>query len=252
MSITNPPNYGTPDWQRGSYSAQAELASVVGGQANVTIRIPPNAETIVVVAPVGPTGTVVTMQGLQSGIDYVGVLARGQSTSSGYWTFFFDASSVTDSQAQVSFSTAPSGRWYVYADAGVHVVGDASKTGNADGYQYVIPSAPGQLSGDHPTTELQYKSGLFAAAGILLPAPGANSRYRLFHTQLIVYGGTMVPVLQDSSVLTGFIGAAPSNPGYVDYSPSGLPVSTNAAVELAVVAGAGNAIATCIYTMEAV
>ena len=175
----------TPDNQRGLFNPQALLAEVSTGAANITVGVPTNAETIWVSATGFPSTPTAKCQGVQTGIEYVGVRvpSQGNITANPFWVF--DVSSAVDQDVTITFSVAPAPSWYVYADAAPRIVTDLTKYVNQQGLQYVIPSAPNTNPGDHPPNELQLGSGNMTASGVLLGAPGANLRYRIFALQMM-------------------------------------------------------------------
>ena len=233
MSISNPPSFGSPDWQRGYYSAQKLLASVPAGTYSVTVTVPPNAETIIVQAANITAGAYVTMQGVDTSITYAGFQTDRAGAVSGAFSAFFDCSSILDSQVTLHLQNSLAKPWYVYADAGVHVVGDVNKTVNLDGYQYVIPTAPGGWPSDHPLNEISvaYVEATTANATILA-APGVGKRYRLFSAQVLVASGTLWAGISDTSTGLFVCWGANNSPGYMSYGPSGVPLGNNGGVTL--------------------
>ena len=118
------PNVGTPDWQRGVISAQHLLATVAGGTDTVTVGVPPNAETIIVLAQTALLGTFSAV-GVTSGFNYpFGVSKNALADSDQANTFFVNVANCVDDQLVISFSSISGTDWYVYADQAAHVTFD--------------------------------------------------------------------------------------------------------------------------------
>jgi len=206
----------TPDYQRGVVSAQQLLATVAAGTAEVTVDVPPNAETLIVCVQEYPSSLFIRAVGVTTGVVYPTAFC---STGDGIVTWqaqFFDCSSPLDSKVQITCATAPSQPWYVYSDAAVHVVidpisanaiggtgaanpGGTVQVGGTDGTDlrtlrtseqglpYAIPSPPGIDTGDRPPVELTWltTTGLTVSTNVL-SSPGAGKRYRLFYVNPFV------------------------------------------------------------------
>lgn len=200
----------TPDYQVGVVSAQAVLANVNGGTGTVTVTVPANVETIAVLWESFPAGVAFACTGVTSGLNYPGATLQAPGGGGVSFTTYFDVTNAVDAQVTIASSTVPTQPWHVYADNAVHVVTDpalnlsAAPVGGATpsgallvggtdgthlqalstdrhGREYVIPSAPSLIGTDHPAVEVQYGSvGGIAATTVVLAAPGAGIRYRLF------------------------------------------------------------------------
>src|SRR5690348_2283351 len=185
MSISSPPDYGSPDWQRGYYSAQKELSTGNVGTGVVTVTIPPNCETLIVLLENPAQQDSAAAKGVTTGYNYPGIGSFNNRALSSTRTFFFDVSATLDTQMQIFVTAQLGGQWSVYADAGVHIMGDIGRYTNLPGAQYVVPTVPSVLAGDHPLNELQVLSIDQASGGTVLAAPGIGRRYRLFYGSLV-------------------------------------------------------------------
>lgn len=254
MAGTQPNTVDTPDYQVGVTSAQALLATVAAATISVVVGVPPNAETLIVMQPQTTAVTGCTCTGVTSGLQYTGMRAdRGNSTSTAT-TWFFDVSSAVDQQVTIVWNIAPVGTWYVYSDAGVHLVADPSRLMDTNGSQYVVPIAPSTRTGNHPPTEVQAIAFNNVPSGtVLLAAPGAGKRYRIFSASCSVQTAGQLLGLRDSVSGTFFYsagGGADAIAQPFSYGPSGLPLSVNAAVTLITSAGVGQY--TIAYTTESI
>ena len=114
-------NVGAPDWQRGVVNADIRLATVPGGTQSVTVTIPPNAKTMVVVYPYGAVQTSVEVKGVTTGMGYSGQLRPADVGIDYADSFvFYSVSSVLDDQLTIKMSAAPNEPWYVYTTTGVY------------------------------------------------------------------------------------------------------------------------------------
>lgn len=241
----------TPDYQRGVVSAQVLLAHVAANVGSESIGIPPNAETIcVVLSGAPPIGTVVTLATSGGIIPQLGVSLPAPNSRQPV-TWFFDASSVLTATTIVRITPTPTSEWFVYADSGVHLVADGANLRNGIGEQYVVPTVPGTTTGDHPPNELAHISGDVPAPGIILPAPGAGTRCRIFSAACLASVAGDVALLFDVPGQAFCIGTA-TDPGPMTFYPSGLPLAVNTAVTGSTLAGGGNVVATLTYTTEIV
>ncbi|HEY1716213.1 MAG TPA: hypothetical protein VGG07_25170 [Solirubrobacteraceae bacterium] len=124
--------------------------------------------------------------------------------------------------------------------------------GDQQGVLYAIGAIPNTAAGDHPPVELSTVGGGYTLTSTVLAAPGAGMRYRLFFAQLAPITAGLVVFLQDSvsSALYGFsgLGAVESVP----YPGQGIPMATDAALNLVFGTGAGTAYAFVAYTLETV
>jgi hypothetical protein len=114
----------TPDGQAGTFSPQQLLATVPLGAASATVVIPANAETLIVMAYGPGTPTDVTCLGTTTGLFYAVVgAAYPPYTTLGY-TGFCDVASAVDRNVTITSTNFALYEWYVYSDAGVHIVTD--------------------------------------------------------------------------------------------------------------------------------
>lgn len=254
MSISNPPNYGTPDWQRGYYSAQKLLADVPAGTHTTTITVPPNAETIVIQVDNSSLAFAPSVVGVQTGIHYAPQFQHLTTSMSAYPVWFVDMSSTVDQEVTITFLALANFAWYVYADAGVHITFDTSKAVNEIGEQYVVPCVPSALPGDHPANELEIASMLDSPNGTaLVPAPGAGNRLRVFDAFLNSSTPTNFVALRTSATGVQIIGISSNNAStgaQISGLPSGIPMPTNEGINI--ITSAGDADGTVVYSVEAV
>lgn len=254
VSISNPPNYGSPDWQRGYYSAQKKLASVPANTIQTSVIVPPNAESIIVTCQNAGVGNELVCLGLTSAQYYASAKSTKISGSAASVTWFFDTSAVIDSTVELTWNTAPTFAWTVYADAATHLTADISKATDENGQMYVVSSAPSVLSGDHPANELLFAQfGNAPSGSTVIAAPGAGNRLRLFYaTASALTAGQFINLSGSVSgkiVLAG-IATNPLIPTTIDYKPTGVILGTNDALIMTTAGGTG----TCnvVYTVETV
>lgn len=242
----------TPDFQRGVVSAQKLLASVAPGVTRQAVSVPPNAETLVIVATEQNAISTISVTGNTTGISCPLSSISAPEGSGNSPTWYVDVSSALDDAVTVSITFGVASAWYVYADSGVHMVSDTNKAVNNQRVQYTIPIPPDTASGDHPYNELQLASGNFGgAATALLAAPGAGKRYRLFglHVAIITTPGYAVISQAPSGTL---LASCPYDGGLAQqFLPSGLPLATNAGIDVATT-GTSIAMAGVTYTLETV
>jgi hypothetical protein len=241
----------TPDYQRGVTSAQKLLATVGAGVTNVTVGVPPNAETIIVTIPASLHPQQCSVQGVTTGIEYPGTLLLAAPATGGATTFFFDASQVMDEQLLITTTSLPTASWFVYADSGVHVVADLAKLTNSIGQQYVIPTVPSTATGDHPPNELQTFAAGFGSSGAVLNPPGGGKQYRLFALQLqpLAAGvfGAYVYSTGGNLMFSGTNGGA-----VVTYPLTGLPLGNNVGLSYTRIGAAGTEGGMVTYTTETI
>lgn len=175
---------GTEDFSYGVISAQKMLATVPAGTDNVTVGIPPNAETLVVTYPEPAVNYYPRCHGTTTGYPYPGVSTPAGGIASPYQTWFFDVSSALDSEVNIVFSQAPGIKWYVYADAQAHVLLDGTGAYDSIGVQYQAPVPPSGTGIGPSFNELKLASGNFTASGAIIPAPGGGLRLRIFALQI--------------------------------------------------------------------
>jgi hypothetical protein len=243
-------NIGTPDYQRGVVSAQALLATVPANTTTVTVGVPPNAETLIVTAPVAPITPTLYCVGVTTGLRYPGTPIPPAGAGYPGATYFFDASSALDSQVTFQFLIAPTHEWFVYSDAGVHITADLSKLANLQGIPYYIPSAPSTAAGDHPPNELSNVVFDSVASGTqILAAPGAGLRYRVFYVTLQANStGQRMGMSGGSQGLVTANSVSDIVPVTVDFKPTGIPLPTNSAISVNGTGGTTNG--HIVYTKE--
>lgn len=247
--MAGPVAVDTPDYQRGVVSAQVALATVAGGVGVETVGVPPNAETLVITFSDNNIPGL-TALGLTTGTQYPVVPVHTQTGIGDPAVYYCDVSSVLDAQVRITPLNVPAHSWTIYADSGVHIVADVSKLSSVGGVQYVTPTPPSLLAGDHPPVEMSVVALQFAANTTLLPAPGAGLRYRVFGYQVAIVAGASFAQLSDSVSAKVFAMGIPSCIGQQPVPMAGLPLSVNAAIG-AQISGAGTAVAILYYTIEA-
>lgn len=112
---------GSPDYQHGITTAQKLLGTFTSAQASATVSVPPNAETIVVMADSATPLTMLSCVGATTGYSYpisVSYLNNGGVNEAQY---FINASGQVDAQLVLTWVTAPSAGWSVYSDQAPHV-----------------------------------------------------------------------------------------------------------------------------------
>lgn len=233
----------TPDFQRGVVSAQALLASVAGGVGTVRVGVPPNAETVIVTMPNATGNNLATVTGVTSGDVYAGAKCVAPAFMAINNTWFFDVSAAVDTQVDVTITPAPPLAWFVYSDAAAHIIADVTKLTDSHGVQFMAAVAPGSSHQDHPPHELlAAASGAIASGTAILPAPGVGSRYRIFYATIAAETAGNGAALRDSISGAAFAAALSGIAGLptpVDYKPSGVALSDNAAVNLTTDGGNG-------------
>jgi hypothetical protein len=240
----------TPDYQRGTVNAQVPLAAVASGTLTTVVAIPPNAETIVVTGQTGSLKPTLNVFGVTTNIVYPVVPVAPVTTAGGWSTWWVDATQCLDQELSITIGPGAISEWYVYADAGVHLTADASLRRAQTGVQYVVPTIPSTIAGDHPPQELSLASGGWNANAVVLAAPGAGERYRVFTIEMMsVAAGTSGYLLDAVSNKVLCSCAGPGNSA-TNLPGQGYPLSTNAAINFQVNAGAAGIFASVYYTTE--
>jgi len=128
--------------------------------------------------------------------------------------------------------------------------------GTKGGVPYVVPSAPGEASGDRPPSEVLWAySGAVTTSTVVIAAPGAGKRIRLFFITGFAFSSTAnyyVTCEYGGSVLLPFVSELPAGatPPAITLPLTGLPCDANTAVTLGV--NAGTAGCTLGYTVETI
>lgn len=271
----------TPDYQRGVVSAQKLLATVPDTETSVTVGIPPNAETIVVLAPGSLNPADFTCKGATSGLDYPPVPYGPSETGANTTSIVFDVSAAVDSSVTITYGFAAAFVWYVYSDSAAHVhtnaylartqnqAGsaapvDALQVGGTDGtdlrairtdtngQQFTIPVPPGTGSSDHPPAGLQIAAEVIPSGGVLLNPPGAGLRHRVFAAQVTTQSSAITGYLYDDVSGVPICGGWQSAIAYMAFQPGGLALSTNAGIKWLTVSGSGSMLCIVTYTTETV
>lgn len=242
----------TPDYQRGVVNAQILLAVVAANQASETVAVPPNCETFVVSTSAGVGLSVPTITGADSGVRYAGARAVGAGSGFTSPVFIFDVSDVIDGGLTVTWSTAPTTEWFIYSDAGTHSVADIANNRDFNGSQFVVPVVPYGEPGSHPPQEVSVVSFNLAANGVVLAAPGALLRYRIFGGNISAAAAGMIGILLDSISSKWIATCVGVGNTPLTFPPQGVPLTQNAALDYELGAGAGSAVGTVLYVPEVV
>lgn len=119
MSIVS----GTPDWQRGTSSIGALLASVPGATLTKSVTIPTNALSLWLAFSTPVLPDTIEVLGNQSGCPYPGTFHQGDPRTLNGYFFVFNVSSQLDSSVTVTLTTSAGlGTWYLYASTGISAV----------------------------------------------------------------------------------------------------------------------------------
>lgn len=220
----------TPDYQRGVVNAQKLLAAP-SAKPSVIVSPPPNTESMILIAdqPSSPSDVVWCLG--QTSLAYAPVYRLPASNGvnfNGAW--IFDVSSVIDSSYEVYYGNGSDTQWYVYADVAARLVVDGSKLTDLHGQQYVIPTVPSTLTGDHPPVELQVHGAGLNIATTVLAAPGAGVRHRLFALQLIPQAAGVYGTLKDSVSGVNYLFSGAAGGATLTIPVTGQAMSTNAAL----------------------
>jgi hypothetical protein len=240
-----------PDYQKGVASAQQLLAKESLPTTSVIVGIPPNAETIVVVFECNPAagqGLAVAF-GVVSSINYPSTSTRPNSAGAQWVTFYFDVTNVIDEELAIQLDNAIGSHWYVYADTGVHVVGNFAPLVDVNGSQLVVPVIPSSGPGNHPPTELSAVYESFSANGVLLGPPGANIRYRVFALEMSDNSG-LAGALTDSVSTQVMIVNLGLQAASIKLPDQGYAMSANAGINFVTLGGSGGISVVVYYTTE--
>jgi hypothetical protein len=227
------------------------LGVVAGTDVSATVGIPPNAETVIVNGTFVQEVTV-SVVGVTTGAYYAGTKAYASAPGSASNTWFFDVSSALDTEVVVTLSETPVQPWYVYADAGTHLVADVSKVVDVVGRQLVVPQVPYTGLNGGPVVEVLVKSALLAANGAMLATPGLLRRYRLFSVQMASTTAASVSFMQDSIAGTTYCALASPGNATTNIPAQGVPLGANAALDFTISAGAPTVAIVVMYTIETV
>ena len=240
----------TPDNQRGVVSPQLLLAAVPAGTDSTTIGVPPNCETLVITSDAND-GAVPSVQGATTSITYPGARGVVSFETAGFSpVWLFDVSDVIDAELNIQWFPAPSKTWYVYSDAGVHTIADISNNRDGNGSLYTVPTVPYGEPGSHPPQELSVVGNGGAASFTLLAAPGAGVRYRVFGGNMASLAAGLYGYLKDSVSGTAFFVCVGEGNASLVLPSQGLALSTDAAVDYVLGAGAGTMAMSLSYTTE--
>jgi len=113
-----------PPYQKGVVSAQKLLATVAAGTGTVTVGVPPNAESLVILLPSDPAIDKVVVQGTTTNVEYPSLVLLTNSLESATFCCIALVSSAVDAEVTVTPGTVPSVPWHVYADSASRLVSD--------------------------------------------------------------------------------------------------------------------------------
>lgn len=243
-----------PDYQKGVASAQQLLAKESLPTTSVIVGIPPNAETIVVVFECNPAagqGLAIAF-GVVSSIKYPSTSTRPNSGGAQWVTFYFDVTNVIDEELDIQLDNVIGSHWYVYADTGVHVVGNFAPLVDDNGSQLVVPVIPSSGPGNHPPNEMLLYNANPAATGVLIAAPGSNERIRVFGANMATVTAGVLGVLFDAVAGLALLSCAGPGNASLDIPDQGYPLTASAALDYGLNAGAGTMGVVIFYTVETV
>lgn len=240
----------TPDYQRGTVNAQAVLAEPAPGVVSVTVGIPPNAETLIVGSAAFDAAANASVMGLTTGINYAGVKVASSGGVLSSSQFFFDVSAALDAEVEVEFSIGPPAAWYVYSDAGVHVVADASITTDSRGIQAVTSVIPGPAFADHPATEMLAANAATTTTAAIIAAPGLGFRIRVFTLAISSPTVGTLGVLLDGVAGIQLLGCVGGANAALTLPAQGYALQGNSPLDLVAAGGTGTVGGYVMYTIE--
>jgi hypothetical protein len=114
---------GTPDWTNGVISGQSLIGTVAALSSGGIFNLPPNCESIILVCAVFTSGTVVSVQGRTSNVNYP---VNPIATFNGALNFiaYVPVDSSVDSQITVNLTKSAISPVYVVSDQGIRNVVD--------------------------------------------------------------------------------------------------------------------------------
>ena len=115
------PLVGSPDYQHGVTTAQKLLTYSPNNMSTIQFAVPPNAETIIVVAGNNPGLGSLLAVGLQSGLYYAINQYTQRISGQAYGQYFINVSAQVDTSMSLSWTVAPSTGTWVYSDQASHV-----------------------------------------------------------------------------------------------------------------------------------
>lgn len=270
----------TPDYQQGVVSAQKLLATVAPGDRSVNIGIPPNTETLVVLYKFALEPVSVGARGLTTGVEYTGTKPLYNAVANAWETVYIDVTSVLDREVEIHVGVESDTEWYVYSDAGVHIVMDAQLAEaigvanatrplaallvagtdetyirplrtSSQGAQYVIPTAPATDTADHPPVELKQAGGSATGVVTVVAAPGVGHRLRLFALQLASSSASAFGLMERSVAGGCLMAVGPGGTGSIEFYPSGLALAEGEGVNVHT-SSTPECFYSVVYTSEAI
>ncbi len=271
----------TPDYQRGVVSAQKLLATVPNTDTSVTVGVPPNAETIVVLAPGSLNPSDFTCKGATTGLDYPPTPYGPSVTGADTTSIVFDVSAAVDDQVTITYGFPAAFVWYVYSDSGVHVTTSPylartqNQTGNpapvdalqvagtdgtdlralrvdTQGQPFTIGAVPGTATGDHPPAEISVTAALLTAAGTIVGAPGAGKRIRVYSMQMSSVASGLCGYMSDGVSGSPLLFCVGIGNSAVQLPGQGYALTANEPVYYAITDGSGAMRMTVYHTVETV
>lgn len=244
--MASPIAIDTPDYQRGVVNAQKLLGIIAAGDLSLTVGVPPNAESIVIVVGDVTQGFLVTVTGNTTGMLYVGMAWPQALAGNANGTWVFDASSPLDDAVTVRLTAPSTLPTYIYADSGVHLAADPSKLSSLLGQQYVVPTTPSTNTGDHPPTELRSAAGNALTPYNIIAAPAVGSRLRLFALAMEDNGASAASYIVNQTTGTIYLPCSAPGSASLTIPLTGLPLSPNEGLNV-VSSSAGRLVAASVY-----
>lgn len=242
----------TPDFQRGVVSAQKLLGANVAGQTLLSVGVPPNLETLVVVAEANVLDAYPTAVGLGTGIKYPGTVLQLVRNTGPALAWVFDVPGALDDTINVQWVGSPSGNWFVYSDANAHGVADLGNKRDQAGTLYTVPVVPGAGAASHPPHELSTIGTILTANGTVLQPPGTGLRYRIFSIGMTAFAAGLGGSVNDAATNAALFACGNTAAVALTTPPQGYACATDGAVSYNIFAGAGSMAITVLYTTETV
>jgi hypothetical protein len=257
---------GTPDWQNGVISGQSLIGTVPDLSSGGNYNLPPNCESIILACSAFTAGTVVTVIGRTSLINYP---VNPIATFNGALNFlaYVPVDSSIDSQITVDLSKPAISPVYIVSDQGIRNVVDLVLAQSIGTPGAAAPGTALQVAGSDGTdlrtfatdpngrlVPLMATKGVkVGATGTVLAAP-SSGHWALFGWSIGANSTAPCEVdleATDVGVIDVFLINTVAS--YVDYSSPPLgPVYTADAVTLNVAAGSGITVEYCVLRYAAV
>jgi hypothetical protein len=216
--------------------------------------------------------------GVTTGLHYLSSISTGAETSKLTQTVYLDVAQCLDEEIEVKLLAKAAGSWYVYADAGVHLVSEPALAGtiaeagvdaptasvlvggtdgvaiealkvNPYGELHTTPAIPGESSSGSASVELTRALSQASETTLLIAAPGAGKRLRIFTVQMVAMAEARGR-LYTSVGGSAFAVASENGPVFVTFAPYGLTLGTNEGVYYEKMAGDEAMYMIVTYTVE--